>query len=453
MKRTVLFLFALLMSVGFSFAAVIDFESDALGTVYPGIGYNPATDVNAVVESNPAGEGQSLHITCNNWDASAQFVVTLPEGKTLADVEKVTFDVYLPSVDNTPAGQTPNSYKSFDYYFGAPDATFSTDDKAVANNLIQNPSDNPAQTWITKEFVPTIGNDFLSLNQFSFGLGLNIDKFDYYIDNITFVLAAGTTVLTPSSNAPGVHVYDQYGAGDGYSGANIILGDDASVWPWSTAGDDGVAFTPEKDATYRMTFNVTSVPTKPADITTGSQGFRVRWLEDNSNGNYTVADARVVTKVAPWNVPFTADQIPAIIPAYFQNTNAGNETQTYSIDIIMDGTQLADSLIGNIAIRGGGGSNAFVINTLVITDADGNQLVNYDKTATGIVPVKPDVTNVYNIDGGIIVNANNEKVSIYAIDGRLVKQTIAGQGTIIPLQQGLYIVKVGAAKAVKVVVK
>src|SRR5690625_1020922 len=83
----------------------------------------------------------------------------------------------------------------------------------------------------------------------------------------------------------GVYVYDA-GKGDAWTGANIILGNDASQWPWATAGEDGkVAFTPEKDATYRLSFNYTAK---------GASAIRVRWIKDNSNGGYTNADRKSV---------------------------------------------------------------------------------------------------------------------------------------------------------------
>ncbi|MDR0508142.1 MAG: T9SS type A sorting domain-containing protein [Dysgonamonadaceae bacterium] len=69
----------------------------------------------------------------------------------------------------------------------------------------------------------------------------------------------------------------------------------------------------------------------------------------------------------------------------------------------------------------------------------------------GIAPVYP-ADLIRNTAGGIIVNAANEKVSIYGFDGRMIKQTVSGKGTI-TLPQGLYIVKAGTAKAVKVIVK
>jgi hypothetical protein len=71
----------------------------------------------------------------------------------------------------------------------------------------------------------------------------------------------------------------------------------------------------------------------------------------------------------------------------------------------------------------------------------------------GITPVLVDnASSVRNVAGGIWVKESNEKVSIYGVDGRLVKQMVA-DGNAISLNQGLYIVKVGSAKPVKVLVK
>src|SRR5690606_12056737 len=55
----------------------------------------------------------------------------------------------------------------------------------------------------------------------------------------------------PKAGTEGVNVFSVAG-GDDWSGANIITGNNANQWPWSTAGEDGkVAFTPEADASYR----------------------------------------------------------------------------------------------------------------------------------------------------------------------------------------------------------
>jgi len=249
-------------------------------------------------------------------------------------------------------------------------------------------------------------------------------------------------VLPASDNVPGVNIYNLANTDNTWAGVNIILGSDAGVWPWSTAGDDGlVAFTPVPDATYHLAFNATS---------TGASGFRVRWMKDNTYDSHTTDDGTFVNRDT-----IAADQTATRIPAYFWNTISSGNTQTYHVDFTMDGSQPAEGLVGNVVIRGQSGSTDFVINTLVITDDAGNMLVNYDKDATtGIIQVSPSVaSNAYGVPGGIVVNANNEKVSVYGIDGRLMKQALAGYNTTIPMQQGIYIVKVGTANPVKVIVR
>jgi endo-1,4-beta-xylanase len=150
----------------------------------------------------------------------------------------------------------------------------------------------------------------------------------------------------------GVFVWDT-GRGDVWSGANIILGNDASRWPWSVADADGkVAFTPEKNATYRITINYTS---------RGTNAIRIRWVKDNTNGGYTSADGAVVN-----NYLYSPDKIATTIPAYFNSGMVNGETYTLVTEIKLDGSQPADGLIGNIAIRGGGGGNAYTINQIKV---------------------------------------------------------------------------------------
>ena len=96
-----------------------------------------------------------------------------------------------------------------------------------------------------------------------------------------------------------------------------------------------------------------------------------------------------------------------------------------------------------IGISMEGGTKYYMDNIIFVLGDDGD---------TGIIPIKQSIPNVYNVAGGIKVNTLNEKVSIFSIDGRLVKQT-AGNSQFISLPQGLYIVKAGDAKAVKVIVQ
>ncbi|MCR8657391.1 endo-1,4-beta-xylanase [Paenibacillus endoradicis] len=156
----------------------------------------------------------------------------------------------------------------------------------------------------------------------------------------------------PKAGTEGVHVYATNN-GDGYSGANIILGNNANVWPWSTAGADGkVAFTPEKDATYRITVNYTSM---------GTSAIRVRWLKDESNGSYTVKDGEVVN-----DHQYSANQVATAIPAYFNSGMVNGETYSLVTELKLDGSQPKEGLIGNIAIRGGAGGSNFLINSIEV---------------------------------------------------------------------------------------
>lgn len=150
---------------------------------------------------------------------------------------------------------------------------------------------------------------------------------------------------------PGVHVYDT-SLGDAWSGANVVLGDDASVWPWSTTDDGEVAFRPEAGATYRLTVNYTAK---------GTTAIRVRWLGDNTNGGYTTGDGAVIN-----DHQYAAGQVATHIPAYFNSGMVNMGSYDLVTEITLDGTEPADGLIGNIGIRGGGGGNAFSVNRLTV---------------------------------------------------------------------------------------
>ena len=72
---------------------------------------------------------------------------------------------------------------------------------------------------------------------------------------------------------------------------------------------------------------------------------------------------------------------------------------------------------------------------------------------TGVAKIQTSAApQAYGVVGGVVVTAANENVSIYGIDGRLVKQAVSNNQTI-ELPKGLYIVKVRTANAVKVAVK
>jgi endo-1,4-beta-xylanase len=139
--------------------------------------------------------------------------------------------------------------------------------------------------------------------------------------------------------------------GDAHSGANIIIGSGRDVWPFADAPEEGVeyrAFVPQAGTTYRISFNVTSQ---------GTNGWRVRWIPGLGGETYTTADAAIVN-----NHPFPMDATADIIPAHFNIGGQMGETYTLVTDITLDGAQEYMGLIGNIALRGTGGGNAFDIN-------------------------------------------------------------------------------------------
>src|SRR5690606_20828536 len=139
-------------------------------------------------------------------------------------------------------------------------------------------------------------------------------------------------------------------AGDSWSGANIILGTDNTEWPYSTG--DAVAFKPEKDAKYHLTFTATS---------TGTTGYRVRWITGNENGGYTAGDTAVVT--ADTSRTYEVGVVANGLPASFAGSGVIKAQEIeYAIDFTMDGSEIAQGLIGNIAIRGTAGSNDFLLN-------------------------------------------------------------------------------------------
>ncbi|NIK77698.1 endo-1,4-beta-xylanase [Paenibacillus castaneae] len=155
----------------------------------------------------------------------------------------------------------------------------------------------------------------------------------------------------------GVYVYDASKGNIKWSGANIILGNDANAWPWSTAGADGkVAFIPEKDATYRLTLNYTAK---------GTTALRVRWIKDESNDGYTAQDGQVVS-TPPYSSSLNPNQVATAIPAYFNGGMVNMGSYTLTTEVKLDGSQPANGLIGNIGIRGGGGGNAFSINWIKV---------------------------------------------------------------------------------------
>lgn len=176
----------------------LDFENEEVGTKYAVVGWYE-TDISATVAANPAGEGNSLKVEVGNWNSAPRFpTITLPDGCTLNDVEKITFDIYL---DESSADI---QWKTVDFWFGAKGATFGPNTpNGSYENMIKTDEKN---AWLAKELTwESIGltdESVLGLNAFdmAFGLGLSAGNM-YYLDNIAFVLRDDpTSIRVPVEN-------------------------------------------------------------------------------------------------------------------------------------------------------------------------------------------------------------------------------------------------------------
>ena len=159
----------------------------------------------------------------------------------------------------------------------------------------------------------------------------------------------------------GIYVFS-LARGDNFSSANIIIGSGRDVWPFADApeyGDDYRAFAPAPGGTYRISFNVTSQ---------GTNGWRVRWIPGLGGETYTTADAAIVN-----DHPFAMDAVADIIPAHFIIGGEAGETYTLITEITLNPTEEYMGLIGNIALRGTGGGNAFDINWVRIEKITNDQ--------------------------------------------------------------------------------
>ncbi|MDR2556083.1 MAG: InlB B-repeat-containing protein, partial [Bacteroidales bacterium] len=161
-------------------SAVIDFESDEIGTAYPGIAWND-TNFTATIEASPT-DGKSLHFVSNNWNSYPKFAVSLPNDLTLGDIEKITFNLYF--TDGGSADQ--NSWKKFHVFVGETGASFTANEPTQeTGNIVGSDARN---TWLAKEIVLNITNEaLLGLSVFDMGLGELVENADYYLDDISFV--------------------------------------------------------------------------------------------------------------------------------------------------------------------------------------------------------------------------------------------------------------------------
>jgi len=149
-----------------------DFEAGDIGdelTVVAPYAINQNTF--AKIAEDPKDDQQQVaHAVIKNWDEYLSIEVTLPNGKTLADYEKLDFDIYYNSVSGTDNGN-----KSFVLRFDA-----------VPNegNYFHKESTGGTsghQTWMHKSIDLTgVSSD----NTVTINLGIRSNNANYFVDNI-----------------------------------------------------------------------------------------------------------------------------------------------------------------------------------------------------------------------------------------------------------------------------
>ena len=436
-------------------SSILDFESDTLNTVYPSVAYYP-TDITAVVAENPApkkdlnGDGiidsndftttdqHALHVTATNYNAYPKFHIILPDNKKVSDIERISLDIYFN--DN---GSSQNNYKNMDYFVGASGTSMSPTAKTgSATNLIG--SSEATGVWLSKIFLfdqSNITADVLDLNEFDFAMGISNNPCDYYLDNITFVLNSGEVVTGTSVD----FTFEDNAMGDEY----IATGGVATIVDNPAPTADNLQSLYYKNTNYDQLITLGTV-----EVPEG----------------YTLADCQSIS----FDVYTTASQSKELLikigdnalwgNGIYKKVSNGGSWGTVSVNPITGETTDADG--GQTAKSGSkGGTSVYTdgsLTSFTLAVGVGDNAIDYYldnviltfSNPTGVVQVKPAINNAYGVTGGIVVNAVNEKVSVYGIDGRLVKQTVVdGYNTSIPMTQGVYIVKVGLANPVKVVVK
>jgi len=151
--------------------------------------------------------------------------------------------------------------------------------------------------------------------------------------------------------------------------ADIIIGSGRDVWPFADAHSSGVAFNPVPGTTYRIMFNIQ---------TTGANGWRVRWMPGTGGEDYTTRDSAIVNDhplrlstfglAVPSQDVIDQSPIATVIPSRPNQGVSAAGVYTIIQDITLDGDENFQGLIGNIALRGDGGSGNFVVNWISIQE-------------------------------------------------------------------------------------
>lgn len=151
---------------------VADFEGNAVNDVLAMRRWS-TTDATATVTASPTdAQNKVAHVVCSNWNSAVRANVVLPAGKELANYENLSFDIYLNNLEGTD-----NGWKNIEVYVGE-------------TKVIEKQSQGVANAWETKSYPI---ENLAGGNTFTFDIGLNTNKGDYFIDNIKLKLKSVNT--------------------------------------------------------------------------------------------------------------------------------------------------------------------------------------------------------------------------------------------------------------------
>jgi hypothetical protein len=145
----------------------------------------------------------------------------------------------------------------------------------------------------------------------------------------------------------------------------LILGTGTDAWPFAAGNEEGaVAFTPERGATYRISYNVTN---------DGTAGWRLRWTSESAGWpNGTAADTAIVNDHS-----VSAGNIATVVPALFTDGYEYGETYTLVAEVTFGANETLGGLIGNLAFVGFQGNHAWTPNWVTV-EKDGETILRWE---------------------------------------------------------------------------
>lgn len=162
----------------------IDFNDKTAGQTEAMKAWYPA-DGTATIAADPTNAGnKAVNIVTTNWDAFLKVNITLPSGKTLANYETFSYDIYIGTNANDA---NPNYKNSF---------VFLDDVKKLETTGYAKQAE--MSTWTTKTFTLAslaLTSTELAKSTFALAFGLSTDKGNYFIDNVKLIEKTTTTGL------------------------------------------------------------------------------------------------------------------------------------------------------------------------------------------------------------------------------------------------------------------